>query len=55
MSLAYIYNFDIVSSKKFDYTTFKFKIWDMFSNFLLDNNELALKISLYDPNYFMPS
>ncbi len=55
MSLAYIYKFDIVSSKKFDYTAFKFKIWDLFSDFNQSDDSLVLKISLYDPDYFMPS
>ena len=32
-SLIYLYKFDIVATKKFNYTSFRFKIWDMFSDF----------------------
>ena len=45
-SLLYIYKFDIVATKKFKFTSFRFKIWDMFNNFDESNNNLLLRISL---------
>ena len=32
-SLIFIYNYDIVATKSYRFTTFAFKIWDLFSNF----------------------
>jgi hypothetical protein len=32
-SLIYLYMFEIVATKRFDYISFRFKIWDIFSNF----------------------
>ncbi len=54
-SLVFIYNYDIVATKSFQYTTFAFKIWDLFSNFRASQPQLLLRVSMYDPNYFMPS
>lgn len=54
-SLIYIYNFEIVATRQFDYTSFKFKIWDLYSNFDRSRNNLVLRVSLYDPEFFMPS
>jgi hypothetical protein len=31
--LIYLYKFEIVATKRFDYISFRFKIWDIFSNF----------------------
>ena len=32
-SLIFIYEYEVVASKKFDYISFKFKIWDIYSDF----------------------
>lgn len=32
-SIKLIYNLDVVASKLFSYSTFSFKIWDLFSDF----------------------
>ena len=32
-SLILIYNLDIVATKAYRYTTFAFKIWDLYNNF----------------------
>lgn len=37
-SLIFLYRYDIVTTKHYDYTTFKFKIWDLFNNFLEKDN-----------------
>ena len=38
-----------------EFTKFSFKIWDLFSNFTADDPVAYIRISLYDPNFFMPS
>jgi hypothetical protein len=54
-SIIYIYKFSIVATKSFSYTSFAFKIWDLFNDFTPDTTSLLLCISMYDPHYFMPS
>lgn len=53
-SLIVIYKFEVVATKSYYYNKFGFKIWDLFNDFELDQNEFLLKVSLYDPRYFMP-
>jgi len=36
-SLIFFYNFDIVATHSYEYTSFAFRIWDHFNNFS-DNN-----------------
>ena len=33
ISLMFIYNYDIVAVKKCQFSSFKFKLWDIYSNF----------------------
>lgn len=40
--------------KKYEYKDFVFRIWDLFSNFTLDDNNLTIKVILFDPLYYMP-
>ena len=54
-SLIFIYQYEVVASRKFDYISFRFKIWDIYSDFSREKNNLIVRISLYDPDYFMPS
>jgi hypothetical protein len=54
-SLIFIYDLDIVATKTYHYTNFAFKIWDLYNEFLATTPTLLMRISLYDPNYFMPS
>ena len=54
-SLIFIYQYEVVATRKFDYITFRFKIWDIYSDFTREKNNLIVRISLYDPDYFMPS
>ena len=49
-----IYDYNNVATMKFEYLTFKFKIWNFFSNFLT-SNRLTFRASVYDPNFYMPS
>ena len=53
-SLIFIYNYDIVATKSYRYMSFAFKIWDLFSAFSATDINLLLRVSLYDPQFFMP-
>ena len=53
--LIVFYNLDIVATKKQNFTSFAFQIWDLFSEFQAGQPEILLRVSLYDPKYFLPS
>ena len=53
--LIIFYQLDIVATKKQNFTSFAFQIWDLFSDMESTDSEILLRISLYDPLYFMPS
>jgi hypothetical protein len=53
--LSIFYKLEIVATKKQNFTSFAFSIWDLFSEFESDSNEILLRVSLYDPLFFMPS
>lgn len=48
-SLILIYDFEVVSTKSFEYSSFVFTIWDLFDNFNPEINEILVKVSLYNP------
>ena len=54
-SLIIFYNFNIVATKAFQYIEYNFKIWDLFNNFDDSTTAILLRVSLFDPNFFMPS
>ena len=54
-SLIFIYKLDVVATKSYSYTTFSFRIWDLYNAFTPNSPTLLLRVSLYDPHYFMPS
>ena len=53
--LIIFYKLDIVATKKQNFTSFAFQVWDLFSEFETDSNEILVRVSLYDPKFFMPS
>ena len=53
-SLILFYRFDLVATKSYRFTSFAFKIWDLFNDIVPSEQSLLLRISLYDPIYFMP-
>ena len=53
-SLVFIYNFDIVATHSYEYTSFAFRIWDHLNSFTSTDTSLLVRVSLYDPQYFMP-
>ena len=52
--MSIFYKLEIVAAKKQNFTSFAFQIWDLFSAFEPDSNEVLIRVSLYDPKYFMP-
>lgn len=50
-----IYDFDVVAVMIFDYVTVRFRIWDFFTNFTSNNNDLTVRFSIYNPIFIMPS
>ena len=55
LSLALLYKLEVVATKKQSFTSFSFQIWDLFSDFERDSNEVILRVTLYDPRFLMPS
>ena len=53
--LSLFYKLEVVATKKQNFTSFSFQIWDLFSSFDYDSAEVLLRVSLYDPRFFMPS
>ena len=53
--LILFYKLEIVATKRQNFTSFAFQIWDLFSAFESDSQEILLRVSLYDPKFFMPS
>lgn len=54
-SLILFYQLDVVATKSFAFTTFAFRIWDLFNDFQPEKNDLLVRVSLYNPRFFMPS
>lgn len=54
-SLIIFYEYDIVATKEYAFTKFAFKVWDHFNDVKPENQEITFRISLYDPDFFMPS
>lgn len=51
-----MYDYEIVATKNFEYPSFVFTIWDLFDDFDFSiSSQILIKVSLYDPLYFMPS
>lgn len=50
-----VYKLNSVGVILFDYTTFRFKLWNIFSDFKRQSPYFSLRLSVYNPNYFMPS
>lgn len=48
-ALIFFYDYDIVATKSFEYTSYAFRIWDLFDDFISDKYELTLRISMYNP------
>ena len=53
--LSLFYKLEVVATKKQNFTSFAFQIWDLFSAFQDDSSEILVRVSLYDPEFFMPS
>lgn len=51
---ALIYDFDVVATMKFGFTSFTIKFWDSFND-LGDLAQLGFRASVYDPRFFMPA
>lgn len=49
-----LYKYEKVGIKTFSYNKFKIRIWDYFQHFDSVNNEINMRITLFDPNFFMP-
>jgi hypothetical protein len=49
------YKYDIVAFKKQEFTSFSFQIWDLFSQFLRDDPKILIRVTLIDPQYFVPA
>ncbi len=54
-SLIIFYKLNVVKTKAFEYIEYSFRIWDLFDSFDTDTSNILLRVSLYDPQYFMPS
>ena len=54
-SMVFIYSFEMVKINQFRYPSFKFKIWNLYDAFSIQDDQLIVRISLYDPMYVMPS
>lgn len=50
-----LYKYEKVGLKVYEYSSFSFKIWDFFSDFDQDLPEFTLRVTLYDPYFYMPS
>lgn len=51
-----MYNFDVVSTIVYHYTTINFRIWDFFENFTASGGKkLFFTGSVFNPKYTMPS
>jgi hypothetical protein len=51
-----LYDYTVVSTKIFEYTSIQFKIWDQFSAFRNDiQNILVFQVSVYDPRFSLPA
>lgn len=48
-SLTLFYKYDLVATKSYEFTSFSFKIWDFFDEFEGTDNEILLRVSMYDP------
>jgi hypothetical protein len=54
-AIVLLYNLDIVATKRQSYTSFAIQLWDLYSDFTRDQTEVLLRVTFYDPQYFMPS
>lgn len=54
-SVALIYQKDTMATFQVNFFQFSFKIWDHFSAFDPTDNQLTLRISAYNPKFYMPS
>lgn len=48
-SLIILYKYEVVKTKSFEYSSFAFKIWDLFNDFRSDEISFMLRVSMYDP------
>ena len=53
-SAAPIYDFETISTLIFEYKVFRIRIWDYLHE-IAKKNEISLRMSVYDPRYFMSS
>lgn len=54
-ALIFTYNLDTVATRAYAYPIFAFKIWDLYNDFDPNIDTLLIRISLYNPQYYMPS
>ena len=54
-STALIYNYDVVGTKSFDFTEFRFRLWELYDSYSSDNNKIVIRASAYNPEFVMPS
>ncbi len=54
-TLIFNYNLNDVATRAYAYPLFAFKIWDLFNDFDPNTDILLIRISLYNPDYYMPS
>jgi hypothetical protein len=54
-ALIFTYNLNVVATRAYSYPVFAFKIWDLFNDFDANTDTLLIRISLYNPDYYMPS
>jgi hypothetical protein len=53
--MTLFYNYDLVAFKKQQFTSFTLQVWDLYSEFLREDPKILVRISLFDPLYFMPA
>lgn len=51
ISLIFLYKYEVVATKSFDFPSFAFKIWDHFNNFDSDEINFLLRVSLVNINF----
>jgi hypothetical protein len=54
-ALIFTYDLNVVATRAYAYPLFAFKIWDLFNDFNANIDTLLIRISLYNPLYYMPS
>ncbi|EAS06080.3 furin-like repeat protein (macronuclear) [Tetrahymena thermophila SB210] len=54
-SSTIVYGDGVVGAIKFDYTQLRYRLWDYYSGFTSSNPTVAIRFSVFNPYFFMPS